>query len=174
MAFPNDRNQFQNKGGQGNTKQRDKTPKPKGGQGNTKQRDKTPKPIEAKPVPDDYVMQAETVMRELRKPDPARKWKPVTTTKIRNLFSLVVDICSEEERCSESALRSESVAGLKRMYVRAVYEFGRDEATKEFIEKAKLLEYIKWIENDRERLIRFTRYMEALIAFHRYLGGKEA
>ncbi len=45
--------------------------------------------------------------------------------------------------------------------------------TKEFVEKTKLLEYLKWIGNDRKRLIRFTRYMEALVAFHRYFGGKE-
>ena len=165
MALPSNKNQIQKKGGKGSTKQQDKT---------LKQQDETSEPIEAKPVPDDYVKQAETVMKKLRKPNPARKWKPVTTTKIRNLFSLVVDVCSEEERRSESTLRNESVARLKRMYVRAVYEFGRDDETKEFIKEAKLLEHLKWIENDRERLIRFTRYMEALIAFHRYFGGKEA
>lgn len=163
MALPSNKNQIQNKGGKGSTKRQDKT---------LKQQDETSEPIEAKPVPDDYVEQAETVMKELCKPSPDRK--PVTTTKVRNLFSLVVDVCSEEERRSESMLRNESVARLKRMYVRAVYEFGRDDATKEFIKEAKLLEHLKWIENDRERLIRFTRYMEALIAFHRYFGGKEA
>lgn len=59
------------------------------------------------------------------------------------------------------------------MHVRVIYESGRDSGTKEFVEKTKLLEYLKWIGNDRKRLIRFTRYMEALVAFHRYFGGKE-
>lgn len=158
MAFPSNNNQIQNRGGKGRRKQPDRTPKP----------------IEAEPIPDDYVKQAKTVMEVLRKPNPTRKWSPVTTTKIRNLFSLVVDVCSEEERRSESTLQDESIARLKRMYVRAVYEFGRDDATREFIEQAKLLEYLEWIGDDRKRLIRFTRYMEALIAFHRYFGGKEA
>lgn len=154
MAFPNHENQFQKKEGQGSSRSWHKTPKP----------------IEAKPVPNDYVEQAEKAMRELIK----QSGKPVTTTKIRNLFSLVVDICSEEELRAENTLQDKSVARLKRMYVRVVYESGRDDATKRFVETVELLEYLKDIGNDREKLIRFTRYMEALVAFHRYLGGKEA
>ncbi len=42
------------------------------------------------------------------------------------------------------------------MHVRVIYESGRDSGTKEFVEKTKLLEYLKWIGNDRKRLIRFT------------------
>ena len=44
---------------------------------------------------------------------------------------------------------------------------------KEFITQAHLLEYLKGISTDRADLIRFAHYMEALVAFHRYLGGKE-
>ena len=40
--------------------------------------------------------------------------------------------------------------------------------------KAKLLEYIKDIGSSRAKLIAFTQYMEALVAYHRfYIGGKE-
>ncbi len=152
MAFPNDRNQFPKRGGQGN-------PKPQS---------QRPEPVKAEEVPENYVERAEKVMNDLR------NWRSITTTKIRNLFSLVVDICSEEELRTESTLQDKSVARLKRMHVRVIYESGRDGGTKEFVEKTKLLEYLKWIGNDRERLIRFTRYMEALVAFHRYFGGKEA
>lgn len=143
-----------------------------GGQGSQGQRFTMPEIVKAKPIEEDYVQKAEGVMRALL--DPGQKSKKVTTTKIRNLFSLVADVCGEEERRAGNTLQDESVAKLKRMYVRAVYEFGRDEATKEFIKKAELLEHLKWIENDQKKLIRFTHYMEALVAFHRYFGGKEA
>ena len=138
MALPNDRNQFQKRGGQGK-------PKPQS---------KGPEPVKVEEVPENYVEQAENVMYDLR------NRRSITTTKIRNLFSLVVDICSEEELRTESTLQDKSVARLKRMHVRVIYESGRDSGTKEFV-------------NDRKRLIRFTRYMEALVAFHRYFGGKE-
>lgn len=146
-----------------------------GSQKKQKRRPEVPEPVKGESfVPDNYVEHAEEVMRKLLKYNPDRKWRPVTTTKIRNLFSLVVDICEEEEQRKESTLRDESIARLKRMYVRAVYEFGRDPATREFIEMSGLLEYLKNIQADRDKFIRFTRYMEALVAFHRYLGGREA
>ena len=44
---------------------------------------------------------------------------------------------------------------------------------RDFVEKAKLLEYIKGISSSRAEMIRFAHYMEALVAYHRFLGGKE-
>ena len=107
MALPNDRNQFQKRGGQGK-------PKPQS---------KGPEPVKVEEVPENYVEQAENVMYDLR------NRRSITTTKIRNLFSLVVDICSEEELRTESTLQDKSVARLKRMHVRVIYESGRDSGT---------------------------------------------
>ena len=52
---------------------------------------------------------------------------------------------------------------------------GKDKAypMKDFISQSHLLEYLKGISTDRADLIRFAHYMEALVAFHRYFGGKE-
>ena len=63
MAFPNDRNQFQKRGGQG------------------KPQSKGPEPVKVEEVPENYVEQAEKVMYDLR------NRRSITTTKIRNLFS---------------------------------------------------------------------------------------
>ena len=60
------------------------------------------------------------------------------------------------------------------MRIRTAYEAGRDPATKVFVEKAHLLQYLKGIGTGREDLIAFAHYMEALVAYHRYYGGKEA
>ena len=133
--------------------------------------------------------------------------KTVTTSKIRNLLSLVTDIYNEENIRTEEKLRPESVVKLNLMRVRVAYEYGRDTGEnksrnkeegsdrdrgesngrdkekssgkesvypmKEFITHAHLLEYLKGISTDRADLIRFAHYMEALVAFHRYFGGKE-
>ena len=50
MALPNDRNQFQKRGGQGK-------PKPQS---------KGPEPVKVEEVPENYVEQAENVMYDLR------------------------------------------------------------------------------------------------------------
>ena len=72
-----------------------------------------------------------------------------------------------------------SVAGVNQMRIRVAYECGRDPATKAFVQKARLLEYLKRLaenhENSRTELLDFAHYMEALVAYHRFYGlkGKE-
>ena len=49
----------------------------------------------------------------------------------------------------------------------------RHESDQSDMEKAQLLAYIKGIGNSRAEMIRFAHYMEALVAYHRFMGGKE-
>ena len=113
--------------------------------------------IQAEKVPDDYIDRADAIMRE-----------------IRNLLSLVSGIYDAERLRTEPELTKESIAGIGMMRIRTAYEAGRDPATKVFVEKAHLLQYLKGIGTNRETLIAFAHYMEALVAYHRYYGGKEA
>ena len=129
-------------------------------------------------VPENYVDEAERIMRAL-----ISSGTTVTTSKIRNLLSLVTDIYNDESIRTEDKLKPDSVVKLNLMRVRVAYEYGRDNGEsvgkdkvypmREFITQAHLREYLKGISTDRADLIRFTHYMEALVAFHRYLGGKE-
>ena len=121
------------------------------------------------PLPEDYVDAAEAVMRKL-----AGNNRRITTSKIRNLLSLVSDIYNVENLRDAPQLLPESQTALAMLRIRVVYEAGREQKVKDFITGAKLLEYIKGIGNNRERLIGFAHYMEALVAYHRYLiGGRE-
>lgn len=132
------------------------------------QQKELPPEITPKKVPEDYVDEAERIMRSLMSGG-----KTVTTSKIRNLLSLVTDIYNEENIRTEEKLRPESVVKLNLMRVRVAYECGRDDTVKSFVVRTNLLEYLKGISTDRADLIRFAHYMEALVAFHRYFGGKE-
>ncbi len=129
-------------------------------------------------VSENYVDEAERIMRAL-----ISSGTTVTTSKIRNLLSLVTDIYNDESIRTEDKLKPDSVVKLNLMRVRVAYEYGRDNGEsvgkdkvypmREFITQAHLREYLKGISTDRADLIRFAHYMEALVAFHRYLGGKE-
>ena len=139
-----------------------------------------------KKVPENYVDEAERIMRAL-----INSGTTVTTSKIRSLLSFVTDIYNKESTSTEDKLQSDSVVKLNLMRVRVAYEYGRDKGEsngrdkeegsdkktvypmREFITQAHLLEYLKGISTDRADLIRFAHYMEALVAFHRYFGGKE-
>ncbi len=137
-----------------------------------------PPEIIPRKVPENYVDEAERIMRAL-----ISSGTTITTSKIRNLLSLVTDIYNDESIRTEDKLKPDSVVKLNLMRVRVAYEYGRDNGEsvgkdkvypmKEFITQAHLREYLKGISTDRADLIRFAHYMEALVAFHRYLGGKE-
>ena len=122
------------------------------------------------PLPRDYVDEAEKVIRRI-----ALERNKITTSKIRNLHSLVSDIYNAENLREDARLLPESVTALTKMRIRVVYEAGRDErSVKPFVNEAKLIEYIKGIGTDRAKLMDFAHYMEALVAYHRfYIGGKE-
>ena len=132
------------------------------------QQKELPPEITPKKVPEDYVDEAERIMRSLMSQP-----KKVTTSKIRNLLSLVTDIYNTENIRTEEKLLPESIVKLNLMRVQVAYECGRDDTVKSFVAQTNLLEYLKGISTDRADLIRFAHYMEALVAFHRYFGGKE-
>lgn len=56
--------------------------------------------------------------------------KTVTTSKIRNLLSLVTDIFNTENIRTDEKLLPESIVKLNLMRVRVAYECGRDDTVK--------------------------------------------
>lgn len=124
--------------------------------------------IKPLPIPEDYVDVAERVMRAL-----FVNRSRITTTKMRGFLTLVNDIYNVENLRTEAKLSAESKLKLMRLRVRMVYDAGRERDVKDFVEQAKLLEYLKGVGDSREEMIRFAHYMEALVAYHRYLGGRD-
>lgn len=123
-------------------------------------------PVVAKAIPENYVDLAETLM--------SANSKSITTSKLRNWFSIANDIYNVESRSSEIGLKPESCTKLLNLRVRIVYDAGKDSKIKDFVTSANLLSYIKGIGSSREQMIRFAQYMEALVAYHKYFGGREA
>ena len=128
------------------------------------QQNELPPEITPKKVPEDYVDEAERIMRSLMSQP-----KKVTTSKIRNLLSLVSEIYNRENLRTADTISEESAAGLIALRIRMVYEAGRDDAVKLFLERAQLLEYIKGLGDSRAKLMDFAHYMEALVAYHRFI-----
>ena len=117
------------------------------------QQKELPPEITPKKVPEDYVDEAERIMRSLMSGG-----KTVTTSKIRNLLSLVTDIYNEENIRTDEKLRPESVVKLNLMRVRVAYECGRDDTVKSFVAQTNLLEYLKGISTDRADLTTWKRW----------------
>lgn len=116
----------------------------------------------------------ENTIKEL-KTKKNQRGKPIgllTVSQIRNLLAMSADILNEVLEYPEENLSEELLDRVSYLTVRFYYEAGRDEKVKSFIEIAKLLPFLKGIKT-RKQYIQYYQYMEALVAFHKYHGGKD-
>ncbi|WP_299348077.1 type III-A CRISPR-associated protein Csm2 [uncultured Catenibacterium sp.] len=116
----------------------------------------------------------ENTIKEL-KTKKNQRGKPIgllTVSQIRNLLAMSADILNEVLEYPEENLSEELLDRVSYLTVRFYYEAGRDEKVKSFIETAKLLPFLKGIKT-RKQYIQYYQYMEALVAFHKYHGGKD-
>lgn len=123
------------------------------------------KPTTPTPLPENYVDVAEAVIQS--------SGRFITTSKLRNFLSLVTDIYNVESIRTGETLDNGSQQKLLRLRIRIVYDAGRDEKVAKFVQAAHLLDYLAGLGSNRIKMIQFAHYMEALVAYHRYLGGKE-
>lgn len=122
-----------------------------------------------------YVDKAEEVVKKLEKD----RWGnyTLTTSKIRNLLSMISGIYNDVIHLSEEKLNDDLVERLQYLRMRFAYEAGRESgrehAVKNLMEVAEITETIKGIGNDKEKCILFCRYMEAIVAYHKFYGGRD-
>ena len=116
----------------------------------------------------EYVDRAENVIKKL---DEEKKL--LTTSKIRNLLSMITSLYDEVRRSTSDKLSAEAMSQIQYIRLHFAYEAGRDKNVKAFVDEADILRHIKDIGDSKEQFMLFCRYMEALVAYHRYHGGKE-
>ena len=127
-----------------------------------------------------YVDVAEKVIDRLAEiKDKYGNSQMVTTSKLRNLLAMSADIYNEVS-VSEEKLTEELISRIEYLRVRFVYEYGRENKEREnnrllqrFIKEAKILDNLKEINGSKKNYILFYHYMEALVAFHKYNGGRD-
>lgn len=118
---------------------------------------------------ENYVKLAEDVINNL----VAGKSKILTTSKIRKLLAMVSDMYTKAKRLKGNTLNSDWVSKIQYFKMHTIYEAGREPSVKKFVEEAQLIEQIDKIKANKEKLILFCLYMEALVAYRKYLGGKD-
>ena len=116
----------------------------------------------------EYVDRAEGVIKKL---DDEKKL--LTTSKIRNLLSMISSLYDEVRRGTSDKLTAEAMSQIQYIRLHFAYEAGRDKNVKAFVDEADILRHIKDIGDSKAQFMLFCRYMEALVAYHRYHGGKE-
>lgn len=117
---------------------------------------------------ENYVDKAEEVICRLRD-----EKSMVTTSKLRNLLAMSMDIYNEAVNQSTDKLSKEICSRIEYLRVRFLYEAGREDTVKKLVDQAGITGILKEIKGSKEKYILFNRYMEALVAFHKYYGGRD-
>ena len=118
-----------------------------------------------------YVDMAENVVNNLMR--DKKNHLILTTSKIRNILSMISIISNEVLHYPSDKLNEDIVERLKYLKMRFAYEAGREKAVKDLIEVAKIFEIIDWVGDDKQRCILFCKYMESIVAYHKFNGGKD-
>ncbi|WP_314504183.1 type III-A CRISPR-associated protein Csm2 [Peptostreptococcus stomatis] len=118
----------------------------------------------------DYSKTAEKVIKTLIEKYGERKI--LTTSKIRNILAMTADIYNDVNDPSEmkGGILSENIqARIRYLKIRIIYESGRENDVKNFVEESCIVDIINSIGDKKANYIRFSRYMEALVAYRKYL-----
>lgn len=134
---------------------------------------------------ENIVDKAELAIKSIRKPNKKNYDKLVIelkTNQIRKILTAVnilknkVDIykiANPQAKKLDEELQME----IEFLRVNIAYQIGREKGkenlVREFVEKADLLNMVKDIDGDIKAFENFCRYIEALVAFHKFYGGQE-
>ena len=120
---------------------------------------------------DNYVEKAEKVMQDLQAAGKGQI--KLTTSKIRSILAMVSELYNDAQRLRAETLSEDLVGRVQYLKMRIAYEAGREGYVREFVKKAAILEEIDRIGRKKEQLLLFCHYMEALVAYHKFLGGRD-
>lgn len=132
----------------------------------------------------DYVEQAQADIKKLVRNEnfkTKKKTIALTTSQIRKILSAVTVLSNKIDVYTvthpETDLMSDELAAeVKYLKVLAAYQAGRDDKrpypVKDFVNNTNLLDRIDKIGNSISAYLNFSKYVEALVAFHKYEGGK--
>ena len=124
---------------------------------------------------ENYVSKAENVIKRVKdkfaqseKERRNTENDKLTISKIRNLLSLTSAMYDELQTKEFDDLLDRK----NYLIVQLAYQSGREIAVKVFVEEAELILALKECDT-KEKMIRYCRYMEALVAYFKYYGGKD-
>ncbi len=124
---------------------------------------------------ENYVDKAEQVIKHLQGLKDQRGYSIplVTTSKIRNLLSMTADIYNDVMLLQDEELTERIKEQLSYLRIRCLYEAGRENSVKLFVKQSEVLDILPEIGNRKDYIL-FSHYMEALVAWRKYLDSRDA
>ena len=121
-----------------------------------------------------FADQADKVIQSMIEIDKrGNKHIRLTTSKIRNLLAMTNVLYNHARQKKNEVLDENLLHEIQYLKMRFAYESGREKDVEIFVKKAEIMQHINAIGQSREQLLLFCNYMESLVAYHRYHGGKD-
>lgn len=115
---------------------------------------------------------AQNVIKTLSQPNKYGRINIISTSQLRNILAMSADIYNQVVPL-EKDLTDEINSRIEYLRVRCFYEAGRERLVKNFMEKSQIPEILREINGEKKNFILFNHYLEALVAFRKYYGGKD-
>jgi len=115
---------------------------------------------------------AQNVIKTLSQPNKYGRINIISTSQLRNILAMSADIYNQVVPL-EKDLTDEINSRIEYLRVRCFYEAGRERLVKDFMKCSKIPEILREINGEKKNFILFNHYLEALVAFRKYYGGKD-
>jgi len=132
----------------------------------------------AKETVPDIAAEAEGVIQKLKRDN--RDNIQLTKSQIRKFLVAVNALTNKinmyRTRTEQAAVLSQALAAeVKYLKVKLAYQSAKDNSgsVKDFVEKARLKDCLDKIGTDLRRYEDFAHYIEALVAYHKFYGGRD-
>ena len=97
----------------------------------------------------------------------------LTTSKIRNLLSMTNSLYNQALHVRGDVLDDDIIHDIQYLKMRFAYESGREPAVEKFVKAAHIMKCLNEIGDSKDELLLFCNYMESLVAYHKYYGGRD-
>ena len=122
----------------------------------------------------------ESTIREIKSYSGDKRKAPqmITTSQIRKFLTAVNSVTNKvtiykAQNPWTKELSEDLAAEIKYLQIPLVYQAGRERAVKEFINKTQLIDSINSIGTSLKEFENFAKYIEALVAYHKFYGGRD-
>ena len=115
---------------------------------------------------------AQNVIKTLSQPNKYGRINIISTSQLRNILAMSADIYNQVVPL-EKDLTDEINSRIEYLRIRCFYEAGRERLVKDFMKCSKIPEILREINGEKKNFILFNYYLEALVAFRKYYGGKD-
>lgn len=130
---------------------------------------------------EDLVSKAEKVIKRIGRENykvPGKLYFSLTTNQIRKFLSAISAIVNKvnvykTQNPNTDELSQNLADEIRYLKILLVYQAGRQGSVDTFVRESGLLKEIDNIGFSVTKFIRFSKYVEAMVAYHKFYGGKD-